>query len=93
MVILLEIIHIFLEVAQAVFHRMGIFAVNYGVVGIDICRHGLVVRREDVGHIIVERSFDFFLVPELIDNALYGIHSGNEIGFGKVKVALIVDGP
>ncbi len=92
MVKLLEIIDVFLEVAEAVLHGVGVFAINDGVIGVYLGGHGLVIRGESVRDVVVERGLYLLLAAELIDYRLNGIHAADEVALGEVEIALVVDG-
>lgn len=92
MVKLLEIIDVFLEVAEAVLHGVGVFAVNDGVIGVYLGGHGLVIRSESVRDVVVEGGLYLLLAAELIDDRLDGVHTADEVALGEVEIALVVDG-
>ena len=92
MVKLLEVINVFLKVTETVLHGVGVFAVNDGMIRIDLGGHGLVIRGESVRDVVVEGGLYLLLAAELIDDRLDGVHTADEVALGEVEIALVVDG-
>ena len=87
----LEILHVFAEIAQAVFHRVGIFAIDHRVIRIHPRGHGLVVRRKGVRDVVIQRRRHRLLQAQLLHHRLGRIHPADEIALGKVEIALVMD--
>ena len=81
MVVRLEIVHIFLEVAEAVFHRVRIFAKKHRFC-VGFFRNRLGIRRELVCNVVVKRNGNRLFVAEFIHGVFERIHSRNDVALG-----------
>ena len=92
MLILLKIVNVFLKVAKAVFHCVGILAVNYGVGLINLFGDGLVICRKSVCNVFIGADFKLLLISHCLNNVLNGVHTADEIALLEVKIAFIMNG-
>ena len=83
-------VHVFLEIAEAVFHCVRVFAKNNGLCVKLLC-NGLVVCGKGVCNVIKGADCDRLALSELFKVLFVRIHAADNVALGKVEVALIVE--
>ena len=80
-IVFFKIIHIFLEVAEGVFHRMGVFAKQDRLALIHLSPYRLAVCGKLVRYIIIKRNLYLLFIAQLFHNIGSWVHSGDDIAF------------
>ena len=85
-------VHVFLKIAEAVFHCVRVFAKNNGLCVKLLC-NGLVVGGKGVCNVVKGADCDRLALSELFKVLFVRIHAADNVALGEVKVALIVELP
>ena len=83
-------VHVFLKIAEAVFHCVRVFAKNNGLCVKLLC-NGLVVGGKGVCNVVKGADCDRLALSELFKVLFVRIHAADNVTLGEVKVALIVE--